>query len=380
MTSITNFSQNKIISATNLILFILIVPKIDIVSFTNFHQGIRIENLLSLIFFFLILFNPKKFKINYSDKFFIFCGVIILSYVVGELNEFSLSYITIIRILEYIILYIFFSNYKLDYGKIINIFKILIIINVIVCLLQYYNIVGFFSSRGYFEANYTYWKAAGIFSGSWEVSFISSLLYFVIYHHEKKKINIYFFLTLIILYLANTRGVMISFFLSVFILYFRNFKISLLYLFLTPLILYLFYFLVLKYFSIDIVILFESIIRLIFFNQNIFEDLNKFGNQYYSWGIRLGDWLLYANQFNTNIFTNLFGTGYTAIYYESFIFRILFANGFIGFLILSILIIRIKFYMIIFLLLTGFTLDFVVSFKMFVILFLYFKYLKFLKK
>jgi len=183
-----------------------------------------------------------------------------------------------------------------------------------------------------------------------------------------------------ILYLANTRGVMISFFVSLFFLYFRNFKISILQFFILPLIVYAFYFLTLKYFSLDITILLESLIRLIFFNQNMFEDLSNTGNQYYSWAYRLADWSVYANEFNKNIITNLFGTGYTAIYYESFLFRILFANGIVGLVILSILILRIKFYMIIFLLLTGFTLDFVVSFKMFVILFLYFRCLQFLKK
>jgi len=380
MSSITYFSQNKIISATNLILFLLVVPKIDIINFKNFHQGIRIENIFSLIFFFIILFNRKKFIINYDYKFYLFCGIIFLSYAVGIFNNVSVNLLVFARIFEYIIFVLFFSNYKLDYRKIIIFFKFLILINVIVCLLQYNELIGFFSSRGYFGPDYNHWKAAGVFSGSWELSFISSVLYFVIYHHEKKKINIYFFLTLMILYLANTRGVMISFFVSLFFLYFRNFKISILQFFILPLIVYAFYFLTLKYFSLDITILLESLIRLIFFNQNMFEDLSNTGNQYYSWAYRLADWSVYANEFNKNIITNLFGTGYTAIYYESFLFRILFANGIVGLVILSILILRIKFYMIIFLLLTGFTLDFVVSFKMFVILFLYFRCLQFLKK
>ena len=169
---------------------------------------------------------------------------------------------------------------------------------------------------------------------------------------------------------------MISFFVSVFFLYLNNFKINVLQIFLIPLIIYIFYFLTLKYFNIDIVILLESLIQLIFFNQNMFEVLSDTDHQYYSWAYRLGDWSSYANQFNKNIFTNLFGTGYTAIYYESFIFRILFANGIIGVLVLLILSLRIKFYMIFFLLLSGLSLDYVASFKMFIILFLYFRYLK----
>ena len=110
------------------------------------------------------------------------------------------------------------------------------------------------------------------------------------------------------------------------------------------------------------------------------QDLKTLPNEYYSWAYRLIAWSESANSFNTNIFTNLFGTGYTSIYYESFIIRILFANGFIGILILFILSLRIKFYMIFFLLLSGFSLDYIASFKMFIILFLYFKCMKFLEK
>ena len=147
-----------------------------------------------------------------------------------------------------------------------------------------------------------------------------------------------------------------------------------------PLVSYGFYFFMLKFLSLDIFVLIESLIRLVFFNQNMLQDLKTLPNEYYSWAYRLIAWSESANSFNTNIFTNLFGTGYTSIYYESFIIRILFANGFIGILILFILSLRIKFYMIFFLLLSGFSLDYIASFKMFIILFLYFKCMKFLEK
>ena len=146
-----------------------------------------------------------------------------------------------------------------------------------------------------------------------------------------------------------------------------------------------FYFFTLKYLNLDILFLLESLLRLVFFNQNVFDDFAKgnyinMENQYYSWAVRLKEWSVQSNLFNTNIFTNLFGTGYTRIYYESFLLRILFANGIIGLLVLLILSLRIKFYMIFFLILSGLSLDYVASFKMFIILFLYFKCIKFLEK
>lgn len=378
--STTYSSQYKIISVTNLILFLLITPKINVVSISNYWQGIRVENFISVVLFLLILFNPKKFKINDYYKFYLFCAIIFLSYSIGVINDLPVNIVAAIRVFEYIVFIIFFSNFKLDYKKILTFFKFLIIINLLVSFLQYFDIVGIFSSRGYLVPDYNLWRSAGIFSGSWEISFITSILYFLIYHNDKKKINIYLFLTLITLYLANTRGVMIPFFISIFFLYLGKFKINLYHPIILFLVLYGSYFFSLKYYDLDLLFLAESLLRLVFLNQNMFDDFARgiynVEDQYYSWAYRLKEWSVHANSFNKNVFTNLFGTGYTNIYYESFILRILFANGIIGLAILCILVLRIKLYMIIFLLLTGFSLDFVVSFKMFIILFLYFKYLK----
>ena len=370
--SITYRSQYKIISASNVLIFLLIIPKFNLLNISNYHQGIRIENLISMILCFLILLNPKKFKINHDYKFYLFCLFIFLSYLVGVLNDVSISIVTAIRIFEYIVFLIFFSNLKLDYTKIIIFFKILFIVNLIACFLQYHDIIGFYSSRGYMEPNFSLWRATGIFSGSWELSFVTSVIYFIIYHNDKKKINFYFFLSLIILYLASNRGVSISFLFAIMFLYIDKFKINFYSVVILFLILCSSYFLILRYFNLDIFILIESLYRLIFFNENIFaNNLNLKGAEYYSWAYRLTDWTIHANLFNLNIFTNLFGAGYTSLYYESFILRILFANGVIGFFVLCILVLKIM---------VGLSLDFLVSFKMFIILFLYFKYFKFLKK
>ena len=379
--SITYQSQYKIISASNILIFLLIIPKINILDISNYHQGIRIENLISMVLCILILLNTKKFKINYDYKFYFFCFFIFLSYLVGALNNVNISIVSALRIFEYFVFLIFFSNFKLDYKKLIIFFKILFVVNLIFCFLQYHDIIGFYSSRGYIEPDFTLWRATGIFSGSWELSFITSVTYFIICHYDKKKISFYFFLTLIILYLAGNRGVAISFLIANLFLFVGRFKINVFHLVILFLILFISYFFVLKYYNLDFFILFESLLRLIFLNENIFADnFSLKGDQYYSWAYRLKDWTFHADLFNLNIFTNLFGAGYTSLYYESFILRVLFANGVIGFFVLCILVLKIKFYMIIFLLMAGLSLDYVVSFKMFIILFLYFKYSKSLKE
>ena len=379
--SITYQSQYKIISASNILIFLLIIPKINLLNISNYHQGIRIENLISMVLCILILLNTKKFKINYDYKFYLFCFFIFLSYLVGALNNVNISIASALRIFEYFVFLIFFSNFKLDYKKLIIFFKILFVVNLIFCFLQYHDIIGFYSSRGYIEPDFTLWRATGIFSGSWELSFITSVTYFIICHYDKKKISFYFFLTLIILYLAGNRGVAISFLIANLFLFVGRFKINVFHLVILFLILFISYFFVLKYYNLDFFILFESLLKLIFLNENIFADnFSLKGDQYYSWAYRLKDWAFHADLFNLNIFTNLFGAGYTSLYYESFILRVLFANGVIGFFVLCILVLKIKFYMIIFLLMAGLSLDYVVSFKMFIILFLYFKYSKSLKE
>jgi len=167
---------------------------------------------------------------------------------------------------------------------------------------------------------------------------------------------------------------------DIFFLYLNRFKINHYHLIILTLVSFGSYFFILKYFALDIFVLVESFMRLVFFNQNMFNDFSATPNEYYSWAYRLKAWIADANSFNTNVYTNLFGTGYTNVYYESFIIRILFANGVLGLLVLFIFSLRIKFYMLFFLLLSGLSVDYVASFKMFITLFLYFKVLKFLEK
>ena len=163
---------------------------------------------------------------------------------------------------------------------------------------------------------------------------------------------------------------------SVLFLYIGNFKFRLIHAIIIPTIISGLYFFITKYFGISFITLANSLIKLVFFSENILQIDENLDAVYYSWAYRIENWVIFANIFNTNLFTVIFGSGYTSIYYESIFARILFANGIIGLVILCILSLRIKFYMIIFLLLSGLTIDFVASFKMFIILFLYFQCLK----
>ena len=189
----------------------------------------------------------------------------------------------------------------------------------------------------------------------------------------------YLILTLIILFLAGTRGIQFPFILTIVILYFPELikiQTKLKFIIYTFIFVSIFYFM---YFVQDINIFFllKSLIDLMFYGYvPDFSDLSKSEVVYYSWVHRLKDWLIYYELMNTNLITFLFGTGFSSIYYESFNFRILFGTGLFGFLLLILLTFRINVFIIIFLFITGITLDFTSSFKQFIILYFLFQYMR----
>tara|TARA_B100000401_G_scaffold425038_1_gene354380 strand:- start:224 stop:1417 length:1194 start_codon:yes stop_codon:yes gene_type:complete len=371
-----------------LIPFLLVIPKVNLISIPGFWQGIRLEDIVTLLMLVFMILNSNKYTLKFNHpntKFFVFIAYVFLSYLIGYLSGISFGYIdliTIARVIEYSTIVLYFSNVNFNKDnnkKIILFLKILIIINFLVSIGQYFELVGYYSSRGYHEPNFDYWRVFGILSGSWELSFVTSISYFVIYLETKKKINVYLILTLIILFLAGTRGIQFPFILTIVILYFPELikiQTKLKFIIYTFIFVSIFYFM---YFVQDINIFFllKSLIDLMFYGYvPDFSDLSKSEVVYYSWVHRLKDWLIYYELMNTNLITFLFGTGFSSIYYESFNFRILFGTGLFGFLLLILLTFRINVFIIIFLFITGITLDFTSSFKQFIILYFLFQYMR----
>tara|TARA_Y100000996_G_C22543009_1_gene650703 strand:- start:466 stop:1659 length:1194 start_codon:yes stop_codon:yes gene_type:complete len=382
-------SFNKVTPFTLLLIPLLIViPKVNLISIPGFWQGIRLEDIITFLILIYMILNSKNYALKLDDpntKFFLFISYVLASYLVGYLSGISYGYIdiiTIVRIIEYSTIILFFSNVSFTSNhnkKIIIFLKVLIVINFLVSIGQYFEIVGYYSSRGYHEPDFDYWRAFGILSGSWELSFVTSISYFLIYLETRKKFNIYLILSLIIIFLAGTRGIQYPFILTIVILYFPELiKIQsklkfIIYTFIFVLIFYFMYFVQ----NINIFFLVKSLFDLMFYGYvPDFSDLSKSEVVYYSWVYRLKDWLNYYQLMNTNLFTFLFGTGFSSIYYESFIFRILFGTGLVGFFLLILLCFRLNIFIIFFLFITGITLDFTSSFKQFIILYFFFQYMR----
>ena len=101
-------------------------------------------------------------------------------------------------------------------------------------------------------------------------------------------------------------------------------------------------------------------------------DLNTLDGRLWSMAYRIDHWLIFYKQFFHNTFTIVFGAGSTFIYYESTIFRILFGTGIFGLLFVIYSIKNISLHILFLLIVSGLSLDLLLSFKIFFTLLLYF--------
>ena len=100
--------------------------------------------------------------------------------------------------------------------------------------------------------------------------------------------------------------------------------------------------------------------------------LDQLDGKLWSMAYRIDHWLVMYNNFLLNPFTIIFGSGSTAMYYESAIFRILFGAGIFGFLFVLFALRNFPLHILVLLLITGLTLDLLLSFKIFLTLLFYF--------
>ena len=381
-----------------LILIVLIfMPKIDLVSVPGYRQGVRIEDLFFLFFTAHYLLNYKEIflKSNYQFKsILIFISYFFFSNFIGYYSNLPIMSFGILRFFEYIILIIFLNNLNVTGLFLKRIIFTYIALNFFIVILQYFDLVGSFSSLGYLSSGHAYnARAYGLTGGSWELGVVSSISFLIFLKFEENKMNIFitFLFTLVLIILSEARGSFIAFFTTIIFIYittvsFRNILLTIMaFAFLAFLINYL----NINYLNINYVInttdqnLLHDVSRFLltmsdFDYAKIIELLKNFilynevppryilmqtHPDLLSLLIRLNFWSTLYNEFNTSIFTQLFGTGFTRIYTESLLIRIWFATGYVGIILLICLIKDMKVYQLIFFVLVGFTLDIFISFK-----------------
>ena len=137
------------------------------------------------------------------------------------LNKIEIKEIMIIRIFEYIVIICLNNNLKLKKNNLIKLLKIFLLINFFFALLQNMKLIGSISSLGYLDTNNSLnLRSFGIMGGSWELAVTASIAYLGLSNmSNKKNLIFYFFITIILLYLANSRTSIFAFIISCLILH-----------------------------------------------------------------------------------------------------------------------------------------------------------------
>lgn len=377
-----------------LFLVCLLMPKIDIIDIVGYWQGIRLEDLCLVTYAVIVLVNYKEKIINnnliqkFLPLFYYFILIIFASYI-AILNNISIKYFSLIRVIEYSILIILVCNLKISKKEILIFLKIYILLNMIIVIFQNLKLFGSFTSLGYLPAGHPLnTRTMGLTGGSWELGIVSSLCYFIIISLEKPKnfiIFIYFLITLYLNLIAESRINFIAFFLAnIFFLkdylktkhyYFTIFITILITLLSIISIKYL------NFQSFDVS--FDRLINtnyvqsyevlkqfFLFLELPLRDDLDE---SIWSLWYRLSLWNKLLVPYLDNIFTIIIGHGTHGVYYESAILRVILTTGLIGFIYTIYVIKNIELYILVFFLISGITLDVFNSFKIFSFTILYYR-------
>ena len=373
-----------------LLIILLFLPKIDIISIPGYHQGIRLEDLILLLFAINYCINYKAGFIpaNYQFKpIIIFITYLFFGNFVGHLSDLTIIPAVSIRYIEYIFLIFFINNLKISGLFLKKLCFTYLLVNLIVALLQENDLLGSLSSFGYLPTDHWFnARPFGILGGSWELGVAISLAFFIFLKYEKNRLNISVALVMsvIILLLTEGRGNIIAFFITTIFIFLSHQSLRrLLWLLvgLTIIIIinkFYFYDLFLNYsvnssgetlledfkINIDLGKIIDLLKNFIINNEiPTREEIFKTNPNLLSFFFRLEYWSGMYNEFNTNIFTRLFGTGATEIYTDSMLIRLWFTSGYLGIILAIYLSKSMKIYQVIFFILSGLTLDIFMSFK-----------------
>lgn len=372
----------------------IFLPKISLIEIPGYWQGIRFEELIVLLFIYVIFKKKTALNFDYIGKsFFIFFLYFMFSSFIGYLHGIDTNIILYLRYIEYLVLLLIINTIKLDVKFIVNLFKGLIVFNLILSFLQLQEIIGVISSKGYFSSA-PFGVPYGIFGGSWELSVCSALSYFIVANFSNDKFSRYIFLipVLIIIYLSENKGGSIAFIIAATLLLMQKDKK------LTIAILFIAIILIIislnettsqnfespqnmsnsiepdfmnKLFTSTLInlefkFIFNSLYNLFVYKKPIL--LNEIPNwDYLSLKFRIDLWLPMYDDYLKNYFTIFFGKGFGPdIYIESFIIRLIFSFGIIGSMIVIYFIRHLPFYLVTYIFLAGITLDLFISMKIFI--------------
>ncbi len=392
----TKFELQKVLINRILIFFIFLnffLPKITVLNIPGFSQGIRFENIVCF-FMMIALIVCNRLSLTSKDykalkPYLIFFLIILISSYIGWSNGFKIQLIFLLRTLEYLVFCFLLFKSQINLRTIESFVKFFYFACFAGIILQHFNLMGIFASTGINIVNDQRYTA--FTSGEWELAFMISISYFIILtisYDDKKKILTYLVLTLLIIILTGSRSLFLSFLITVpiyFIFKTRKFDIKLvlyLFLFLLPFISYFILNelelrslneydykinenpnnLIYNVINLDFNYIYQTYKDFLFYGY--VRDIADTSQQYTSLQYRLITWNEARENFLTNPFTVIFGSGAEALYYDSIIFRILFTTGIIGTLFFLIILTKIPFYLLVFFFVSGLTIDYITSYKL----------------
>jgi hypothetical protein len=384
----------------NLFLFIFFViiftPKIDIIDITGYWQGIRLEDLclLGYTLYIITFWDRKIINNNLLNKFLPLISYFVLVFFgsfISNLSGIEINYFSLVRVLEYFVLIILVCNLKMSYQTVLIYLKFYILMNIIVVILQEYQLFGSFTSIGYLEPGHPLnTRKMGLTGGSWELGIIASLCYFIIISIEKPKLPLIFIYLIITIYLnliAESRINFIAFCVAnLFFLksYIKNYE----YFYTIIIIILITLISVVSSKYLNFQLLDNPFDRLIstdylqsmeilkkFFLVFELPQLGDLDVTVWSLWYRLSLWEKLIVPYIDNFFTIIFGHGTYAVYYESAILRVVLTTGLIGTIYTIFMIRKLELYIVCFFLIAGLTLDVFNSFKIFGFTVLYYRLL-----
>ena len=295
----------------------------------------------------------------------------------------------LLRLCEYFALFYFINEVKIDKKTIHKIFVIFIIINTVISYFQSVGVVGYFSSRGYFETRGGSDSSLhGLAGGSWELGIFLTLSFLIIIKNTDNLVRDYFIFTPMILFqiiMSFSKTNMVIFSLIILFMFplilkkiiNKEVKIQIIYYIVTFLLfliviiiksrqnLSLFEYAIPYYQNFDydgfFAVLKEFIrYRHIPVQETIHESLNSL------W-YRLEAWKHILNLYFSNNINIIFGVGFSKfMYLESTYIRVITSFGIIGSFLVCFYALRMSFFILLYLMVLSFSYDIFVSFKIFV--------------
>ena len=211
-----------------LIFILLIFPKLDLIDIPNYHQGIRIEDLV-VVYIAISLYFSGSFEIKRKDFgyfFYIYFFILLASIIHGSLY-FNQQWLILPRYVEYIIILIYFNRNNPDLSSIFLILRLYLLLNLIFVILQQFNLIGEFSSLGYESPNQlTDDRPTGLTGGPWELSNSCAIIFFALMLDSKQSNFSKYFYSIVVVYLilaTQSRTILVSFILAMILsFYIKN--------------------------------------------------------------------------------------------------------------------------------------------------------------